>query len=88
MFYRVVPERQRRASQASLALRLGNSHWRIVMSIDPEEVIENEIEEILKPIDDLLAREEDDLKKACETIGRAEDKAKKVIIPARRMDED
>ena len=51
-----------------------------------ESTIENEIAEILKPIDDLLAKEANELKKADEMIDDAETKARKIIIPAKRVD--
>ena len=58
------------------------------MSIDPEETIENAAAEILKPIDELLAKEADEMKKADEMIDSAEAKAKKIIIPAKLITED
>jgi hypothetical protein len=55
------------------------------MSIDPE--VEAEAEKILKPIDDLIAREVEDLKKADEKIEKAEKKCDKVFPPVERADE-
>ena len=59
------------------------------MNIDPEDFsIENEVAKIMKPLDDLLAREAEVLKHADEMIGAAEAKAKKVVIEAKRDGEE
>ncbi|HZZ79376.1 MAG TPA: hypothetical protein VFE62_12710 [Gemmataceae bacterium] len=49
------------------------------MSIDPE--VEAEAQKILKPIDDLIAKELEDLKQADEKIQKAERKCDKVFPP-------
>jgi hypothetical protein len=59
------------------------------MSIDPDEMsVEVAAAEILKPIDDLLAKEAEELKEADEMIDVAETKARKIIIAAKRIDEE
>ena len=59
------------------------------MSIGPDEkAVEDAAVEILKPIDDLLAKEANEMKKAEEMIGAAETNAKKIIIPAKLITED
>jgi hypothetical protein len=55
------------------------------MSIDPE--IEAEAEKILKPIDDLIAKEIEELKEADKKIEKAERDCDKVFPPVERADE-
>lgn len=58
------------------------------MSINPEEMaIESATAEILKPIDDLFAKEAAELKEADAQIASAEAKMKKVVREAKRDDE-
>jgi hypothetical protein len=59
------------------------------MSIDIDErAVANEAAEILKPIDDLLSKEAEEMKKADELIREAETKSKKAIREAKRDVED
>jgi hypothetical protein len=52
------------------------------MSTDPAARSDDEIaEEIVKPLEDLLAKEDEELKKAEEIIRAAESKAKRVLDP-------
>jgi hypothetical protein len=60
---------------------------RNIMNIDPEEFIEGESARILKPLDELLEKEADALKKEEERIAREEQKCDKIFPPAKRMDE-
>lgn len=55
------------------------------MSIDPQ--VEAEANKILRPIEELMAKEIEDLKKADEKIEKAERKCDKVFPPAERADE-
>jgi hypothetical protein len=58
------------------------------MNIEPDEKsIENEAAEILKPVDDLVAREAEELKNADKTIQKTEKKSKKVFPEAKRIDD-
>ena len=56
------------------------------MSGDKE--IEREIEELLNPIDELLAKEAEQLKQAAERIEADERKRGKLFPPAKRLDEE
>jgi hypothetical protein len=58
---------------------------RNIMSMDPEEFIEQASAEILKPIDDLLAREAEELKQKEEKIATEEQKCNKIFPPAKLM---
>jgi len=59
------------------------------MSIDSEgPSIESQAADILKPIDDLHAKEAEELNKADERIGAAERKSKELVSPAKRIDEE
>jgi hypothetical protein len=53
------------------------------MSIDPDD----EVAEILKPVDDLLAREATEMKEAEARIAAEEQKLEKLFPPAKRDDE-
>ena len=57
------------------------------MSIDPHERLEKEAEGLLEPIDELLARQEGELREAEERTHQVEQKSKKEFPPARRIDE-
>jgi len=59
------------------------------MNTDPDErTVEDAAGEILKPIDDLIAKEAEEMKEADEIIGAAEAKARKIIVPAKRIVEE
>jgi hypothetical protein len=52
------------------------------MSIGPEYQTDDEVaEEILKPVEDILAKEAEELKKADEIIREAERQAKPILDP-------
>jgi hypothetical protein len=57
-------------------------NWSNVMSMDPRDRSDDDVaREILKPIDELLAREDEELKNVDEVIREAERKSQPILHP-------
>ena len=58
-----------------------HTNGRNVMSIDPDRSDDDVMKEVLKPIEEVLAREDEELKKVDEVIREAECKCQHMFHP-------
>ena len=58
-----------------------HTNGRKVMNIDPDRSDDDVVQEVLKPIEEVLAREDEELKKVDEAIREAERKCQHMFHP-------
>jgi hypothetical protein len=79
---RMPPQKPRASISESRVEQPRHTNWRNVMSVDPNNRSDDDVvREVLKPMEEILAREDEELKKVDELIREAERKSKPILHP-------
>jgi hypothetical protein len=75
------PRLSRASTRESRVEHPRHTQWRNVMSVDPDRTDEDVAKELLKPAQEVLAKDDEELKKVDEFIREAERKSRQVYHP-------